>query len=719
MPRPLLYLLLVLGALAPGLILSTLTIGFAGSAVPEGRLIAWPNQIDVSIAFQAVEHMATTPWSDGLLRASTFEGGTHISMTDGWPLFALLVRLTAIAPTELLRLMAVVTFPLIALAAAAVAREMGARTLPQLVLASTFAVLSAPVLVRFDPHPHVAQVWTILAAAAVALALPRTTRPRLLLALGTVAAIAGFLLYPYLGAAALLLLLGGIADRARGLVGARRLRFLAGALTGVAAAFGAVFLAGGYLDGDLSSVAGGYGMMGLNLLAPFYPVACDWCTPLPSLGPAPFWQDFNGAAFLGAGALIALIIAVVRRGRTGIARAISAHPAFVGALGLGVTYAIGTHAAVGPVVLWAIEMPADFPGATVFQSLRMSAAIAWPALLIGAIAAAVAALAPSNAARPRSRRARNGLIACTAIVLVVVQAASWSNILSTLGTEHRSNAVKRPEIALLERVVASSPGGVRITPPIACRPSWRGGNLFGDEFDLAAHLGRLTGQAGTNFAGAREVRTPTWGWCDVPTVATLAAQRAAGWSILYQGAIGDVVLRPSPAVGCVALPGYILCPAERTAIAGDAWVATAGLEVEPTIGLPLLPATGLAAGDPRLDAAVTASAGWWTHAFPEDPSPTTPYYDAREFEAVTPLGLEGSGTIALAWEAAAGSHLVIGYAPRVGSPEAPRFEPVAGVSVDAAMITITGRCVGGICVVDQSLGIVAGRIDLRSLAIAP
>ena len=717
MSRPLLYLLLLLGALAPGLILSTLTIGLAGSAVPEGRLIAWPNQIDVSIAFQAVEHMATTPWSDGLLRASTFEGGTHISMTDGWPLFALIVRLTGIASTELLRLMAVLTFPLIALSAAAVAREMGARTLPQLALAATFAILSAPVIVRFDPHPHVAQVWTILAAAAVALALPGTPRPRLVLALGTAAAITGFLLYPYLGAAALLLLLGGIVDRAR--TRPNGLRFLGGATISVGAAFTVVFLAGGYIDGDLSSVAGGYGMMGLNLLAPFYPVACDWCTPLPSLGPAPFWQDFNGAAFLGGGALAALVIALLRRGRTGLARAVTARPAFAAALGLGVAYAVGSHAAIGPLVLWAIEMPADFPGATIFQSLRMSAALAWPALLVAAIAAAVAAVAPSSAPRPSVRHLRSGGIAALTALLVVVQVASWSPLLERLGSEHRESAPTRPEITLLERVVATSPGGVRITPPISCRPSWRGGNLFGAEFDLAAQLGRLTGRTGISFAGAREVRVPTWGWCEVPTVAALTAQRAAGWSILYQGAIGDIVLRPSPAADCVALPGYILCPAERDAIAGDVWVSTAGLAVEPTLGLPILPAGGLVAGDPRLGAAVSASAGWWTHGFPEDPWPNQPFADAREFEAVTPLGVGAGANLALVWEVSAGTRLVVGYAPRVGSPESPRFEPRTGVIVEGATITILGRCTEEICVVDESLGLVAGRIDLRSLLIAP
>lgn len=718
MPRPLLFLLLVAGALLPGIVLSIGVTGLFGSAIPDGRLLSWPGQIDVSIAFQAIAHMQHTPWSDGLLRASTFEGGTHISMVDGWPLFALAVRLFDVDPVALLKVMAVFTFPLIAGAAALVAREMGARTLPQLVAAASVAVLSAPALVRFDPHPHVAQLETLIVAAAVALALPRSPRPRLLLVIGTVAAVAGFLLYPYIGAGALLLLGGGIVDRARRSPRAAAWSFVLRAGGAVLAVFAAVFALGGYLDGDVSSVAGGYGMMGLNLLAPFYPVACDWCTPLPSLGPAPFWQDFNGAAFMGGGVLLAMVIAAVRLGRGGIAAALRPRLGLVGGLTLGVAYAIGTHAAIGPFVLYAVELPEGFPGASLFQSLRMSAGLAWPALLMVAIGAVVAALAPSRAGAGR-RAARNYGLALLAVGVIAVQAASFWPIVSVIGGEQRSNAPVRPELTLLERVVATSPGGVRITPPINCRPSWRGGPLFASEFDLAHQLGRLTGTAGIPFAGARNVRLPTWDWCAIPTSAETAAQRAAGWSILYQGAIGKTVLRPSPAEGCVALPGYLLCPADPRALAGDAWVQTASLPLDPTLGLPLLPADGLRAPDPRLDAAVAGSGGFWTHHFIEDPWSTAPYRDVRDFEAVTALGVEQDPTIAIAWDVRAGRRLIATFAARPNAPETAVVVDSAEVAWEGLTATILGRCDATRCVVDTPLGLNLGRLDLLALQIAP
>jgi len=487
MSRIALYALLLFGALLPGLVLSVAAVGPFGSAVPHDRLLAWPTQIDVSLAFQSTAHMATTPWSDGLLRASTFEGGTHISMTDGWPLFAILVRLLSIEPLELLRIVAMLTFPAIAIAGAALARAMGARTLPQLVMAATFVTLSAPALVRFDAHPHVAQIWTILGAAAVAVGLRDSLHPWRGVAIGTACAMTGFLLSPYLGAPALLVLVGGVIDRARCLPRAVGVRFTARALGAIAGAFALLLLVGGYLDGDLSSVSGGYGMMGLNLLAPFYPIACGWCTPLPSIGPAPFWQDFNGAAFLGLGVLLAAIIAGRRQGRTRLRAAFAARPGLLGAIALGVAYAIGTHGTIGPFILWEFTITPDVPGYVLFQSLRMSAAISWPALLVGAVAAAVGATAPIRR-QPIHQFRSVGVISLLSAGLIALQVISFAPILSSLGREHRANLPRRDEVVMLERLVAHSPGGVRITPPISCRPSWSGGNLFGGEFDLAAHL---------------------------------------------------------------------------------------------------------------------------------------------------------------------------------------------------------------------------------------
>jgi len=706
-------LLLVLLALVPGVVVATAIFGPFGTDFELPRRIIFPNQSDVAMAFQAIEHMRTTPWSDGLLRASTFEGGVHITLVDGWPLFAMLVRLLDVSPDLLLAVVAFLTPPLAGLGGAMVANAMGARAPRQYFMASLVAAISAPVLFRLQPHLNVSQIWLVLFAIAAGLVLRTTDRPRRALAVGAASALAALFAYPYLGAGALLVLLGGIGDRWRS--GRSTGRWSAAAVAVVAGLVAGGLWATGYLDGDLQAAGGGYELMGLNLLAPFLPIGCDICSPLPSLSPAPLWHEFNSFAFMGAGVLLALPIAALRlRGRW--RRMLAERPGSALTLGAGLLYAIAPAIAIGPIVIYALTLPAWLPGYDIVQTFRNAALFAWPLLIVVAIGSVVVAVAPDQQ-RPKISEHRLRLLA---LVLTIVQVVGYAPLIDIAGGEFTKPVTVRPEMELLDDVIAGS-NGVRITPPPNCRDAGAVNNGLGMPAlyqELSGLVGAGTGQAGIPFYGARATRNATVNRCLPPSNEQLRGERAAGWSTIYLGPSTDGLIYPPVDTPCTALPGYLLCPADPSVLTNNPWIARVSLETEPFFGIPLLPLDGLEADDPRLESAMAMSPGRWTRHFRTEPDPEGAWQDLRDYEAYRPVGGEAGIWVDLAWPAASGNTLVLLYGPRAGA-DAPQWTTVDGVRRDERALYVSGNCTPQVCRGFTDLGLASGRIDLLGLRIAP
>jgi hypothetical protein len=715
-------------ALLPGLIFSVGAVGWFGTGIPSERIIAWPSGQDMQVYLSALDHMATSPWSDGLLRAGTIERGTHIIAFDAWPLPALVARLLGIDGEGMLRILAVVTPMAVSVAGGAIVWTIGGRHRLQVLLGAVFALVSAPFLTRFDPHLHVAQFWTLIGALIIAVRVPNTTRPLIMITGGALIAAIGALFSAYLGAVSLMVLVGGLIDRARHRARSGGRYLIRGALV-VAGIQLFVFGALGFLSSGVDSNAGGFGTQSMNLLSPFYPIGCYSCSPFPSIGAPPLAQDFVSSLFLGLGVIVGLIVAGgrLRRPRGGFRGA--RHTGLALALIAGLLYAIGPTGALGPIVLWQVEIPTWMPVSDLFGTFRASASFAWPTLFVASALAAVAIGAP------RAGRLRIPLVAriVGASCALLLQLYSFAPALDAAGWQITYAAPRRDEFAFIDRVIEGS-RGVLFIPRDDCSPvrNARRQVVFQE---ISSYLSRGMAEKRGEAIGLRTLRPfrGPW-WCYQIDGDEAAAMVKSGWTIIYPYPTLLEAGEPMPVdlprgVTCRALPGYVACLSPRVRLTGDRWSNVSGLPIDPTTRFPLLPSGGLDGDDPRLSAATVLSLGGWERLPEIDLRALGPDVelgtfvwgvaedarDIREIEAAHPLSVLSGAVLRLTWPAESGDRLRLEYTPSQRERTPVKFSAVDGVIGGDGWIEVTGTCEQDTCTYDGPIGLQAGWIEVRAI----
>lgn len=184
--------------------------------------------------------------------------------------------------------------------------------------------------------------------------------------------------------------------------------------------------------------------------------------------------------------------------------------------------------AIGPIVIYALTLPDWLPGYDIVQTFRNAALFAWPLLIVVAIGSVVVAVAPDQ----RRRGVSKHRLRLLALVLTIAQVVGYAPLIGITDHEFTRPVTVRPEMALLDDVIAGS-NGVRITPPPNCRDAGAVSNGLGMPMlyqELSGLVGAGTGQAGIPFYGARATRNATVNRCLPPSSEQLRGEREAGWS---------------------------------------------------------------------------------------------------------------------------------------------------------------------------------------------
>jgi hypothetical protein len=144
------------------------------------------------------------------------------------------------------------------------------------------------------------------------------------------------------------------------------------------------------VTGEVVPVGLRYGQAQLDLTAPFDPI--EWGRFLPAVPGLRHWE--HGGSYLGAGALLLLVLGLVAALRGGVGAALRRHAVLVAALGGMLVFAVSNHPAAGGVVVDVFALPA--PLTRLADMLRSSERFFWPlgyALIFAAIALLAARLA--------------------------------------------------------------------------------------------------------------------------------------------------------------------------------------------------------------------------------------------------------------------------------------------------------------------------------------
>lgn len=166
----------------------------------------------------------------------------------------------------------------------------------------------------------------------------------------------------------------------------------------------ALWLAGYFtLGADVLPMGVHYGYSQFDLTAPFD--AVEWGLLLPALPGLRHWEA--GGSYLGAGALLAMALALVLAPRGTIWPMLRRHAVLILALGGMLCFAISNHVAIGGHIVAVFDLPA--PLARLADMLRASERFFWP-LAYASIFAGIAALA-SRLSTVRLRWVMAGLLA--------------------------------------------------------------------------------------------------------------------------------------------------------------------------------------------------------------------------------------------------------------------------------------------------------------------
>jgi hypothetical protein len=388
-----------------------------GPAVLDPRNVAWLMNGDWEQHYLGWAFFRRAPLALPLGANSIYPApaGSTLGFTDSIPLVGVLLRpIAALLPSDFQYLgpWLALCFMLQGLLGAKLVKLATPHPATQAAGGALFT-LAPPLLHRvvgpYTGHSSLSAHWLVLAFLWIALApSARAPRRRLGAAAALLLATAG--IHPYhvvMGAAlsgALVLRLW-LVDRA---LDARRAAVAAAAIPTLAAAG---LLAFGYLSGGVERAAGGYGFFSADALALLAPMRWSRLWNGPGVGHG----QYEGFGYLGAGALLAVLLAlasaVARRGALAASRWRAALPALAAALALFLLSLSNQITIAGAPVL---QFEAVGPFAFVASTFRSSGRFVWTLHYL-VLFAALAALALAWRDRPR-------LVAASFAALLALQA---------------------------------------------------------------------------------------------------------------------------------------------------------------------------------------------------------------------------------------------------------------------------------------------------------
>ncbi len=350
-----------------------------------GNMLWLTTQKDTFTHYLGWEFFRHAPamWPPGLDPDYGLQFSSAILFSDSIPLIALPLKLVSGLLPEVFQYTGWWTLACFLLQAWFAVRIAGLFTRDAVVKLGTAGLLlfAPPFLWRLELHFSLIAHWIVLAAIYLCLAPPRFSRSWAWIALIAVSA----LVHTYLFAMILPVWFASFVRRGRWHEGA--LPWMAELVAGVAAALGALWL-GGFFPLRSSLLTFGYGTFSLNLLSLINPNGTftdpwSWSALLPMLPQG--GGQYEGFAYLGLGAMIAVVLALPFIGRaraTGTAGRIWPLVVAAGVL---------TLFAVSPLITIAdLQMTVPVPEIiyTLAGSLRASGRFFWPVLymiVIGAV----------------------------------------------------------------------------------------------------------------------------------------------------------------------------------------------------------------------------------------------------------------------------------------------------------------------------------------------
>lgn len=489
---------------------------------------------DMKTAMSGYYWFAQDAWRWPLFQFAQANGvaGANAALTDSVPILALVARIIrSLTGTvvDLCPLWVVLSFALNAAALATLVRALGQRSIAAALLAGALGAL-APVIHHCFGHLSQTAHWIFILALAV-YANWRAGRRNavgagaVLIALCLLAFAVNLYIYLMTAAIAAAFFLQAAAGR--------RLSLLV-ATTGLIGVVGAGLLplwAFGMLNNMApDSVTVPFGVLSMNLLAPFWPQtsgAFSWTglylLTRGSIGATT--GQYEGYCYLGLGALLLVAVAAVRSGRE-LPGLLRRNWALALALVVLTAWAVSNRIYLGPMLIASYPLP-DWLLTTVLAWFRSSGRLFWPvAWLIVAlgIAGTLASLRP---------RAALGVVVL-AVALQWVDLSIWRNRLHALANDPPVSAFGTlADFAALEAEIARR-GRVAVVPSVFCNADG-GGDYSAPDTIAEAEVQLMAGRVNATMPAI----LMSHGWTDC------AAERATPLRVLAGSGVLIALAQPA------------------------------------------------------------------------------------------------------------------------------------------------------------------------------
>ena len=486
--------------------------------------------------------------------------GANAALSDCVPILALvakIIRSLTGTVVDLCPLWVVLSFALNAAALATLVRALGQRSVAAALLAGAMGAL-APVIHHCFGHLSHTAHWIFVFSFAVYASWRAGQRRAisagaLLVALCFLAFVVNLYIYVMAAAIAAAFFLQAMAER--------RLPVFV-SIAGLIGVIGAGLLplwAFGMLDNmGPDSVTVPFGVLSMNLLAPFWPQtsgAFSWTglylLTRGSIGGTT--GQYEGYCYLGLGALLLVGVAAVRSGRV-LPGLLRRNWALALALLVLTAWAVSNRIYLGPVLIASYPLP-DWLLTTVLAWFRSSGRLFWPvAWLIIAlgIAGTLASLRP---------RAVLGVVVL-AVVLQWVDLSIWRSRLHALANEPPVSAFgSLADSATLEAEIARH-GRVAVVPSVFCNADG-GGDYNAPDTIAEAEVQLMAGRVNATMPAILLTRS----WTDCPAERATPLRILAGSGVLIalkQPPALDRTEEAQRTLACRPVPVGLVCVAPAT-----------------------------------------------------------------------------------------------------------------------------------------------------------
>ncbi|MGE0042359.1 MAG: DUF6311 domain-containing protein [Vicinamibacterales bacterium] len=351
-----------------------------GTPVLDFRNIRWlMPEGDARIHYLGWHMFRHEPWHlpPGLTTTFGYPVGTSIGNTDSVPILALLFKalgpLLPAGDLQYFGLWLFLSFTLLGVFGALLMRT-ATRSLALQALGAACFVLS-PLIVHRLGHIGLTAHWLLVAGLWLHFAWPGQLTSRAAWTGWACLAVVSGLTHPYLGV--MVMTLAGAFGAGAVLARPRAAVRHAAALVAVTVLFTSALWTAGYftVGGSDNLDAGGFGAYSMNLFSPFVATPGSTTYPVETFPGMPY-VSFEGFAYLGAGALLLLVVAVALQAwrPRRLARSAGRHAPLLLACAFLTLMALGNRIQAGPWVL--AEYDAAWLGP--LRVLRANGRMFWP-----------------------------------------------------------------------------------------------------------------------------------------------------------------------------------------------------------------------------------------------------------------------------------------------------------------------------------------------------